>query len=380
MLATWLYRNAIRPCLFLLDAEEAHDLVANLLPVSAPLLGIGKEIVFSSQVQAALPRLATTLAGVALANPVGPAAGLDKNAKFVSLWPQFGFGYVEIGSVTAKPSSGNDKPRLFRLPEDQAIINRMGLNGDGAEIIAGRLASTGRSQSLGPVALNIAKSNLPNLHGDLAVADLLATFKCFQDSNLAYVTINTSCPNTHDGALSEISEFREILKAINAANHQAFPLFLKLSPDSSDEFIAMLLASVRELEIPIAGFVCGNTTVSRESLNSSKQNLDRIGRGGLSGYPLKARMLEQVRKLYGLKDREQQIIACGGIACAADVVAAMAAGASAVQLYTALVYHGPMIVLEILADLALALAQADASVSDLVGNQKLGELVSARLR
>mgnify|MGYP003394171647 CR=1 FL=1 len=255
----------------------------------------------------------------------------------------------------------------------------MGLNGDGAEVVARRLASAARSQSLGPIALNIAKSNLPDLHGELAVADLLSTFMCFQESHLAYVTINTSCPNTHDGALSEISQFRDILKAINSANRKAFPLFLKLSPDSTDEFISMLLAAVRELNIPIAGFVCGNTTISRDNLSTSAPGLDRIGRGGLSGRPLKALMLAQVRKLYELKDAEQQIIACGGIASAADVVAALASGASAVQLYTALVYHGPFVVMEILADLALALARANATVSDLIGNQKLGELVTANL-
>jgi dihydroorotate dehydrogenase len=379
MLATWFYRNAIRPCLFLLEPEDAHDLVANLLPASASMLSIGKDVFFSDRVEAALPRLTTTLASRALANPVGLAAGLDKNANFVSLWPLFCFGFAEIGSVTASPSVGNEKPRLFRLAQDQAIINRMGLNGDGAECVSRRLARIDRSQSLGPLALNIAKSNLPDLHGDAAVADLLSTFRCFQDSNLAYVTINTSCPNTHDGALSEISQFREILRAINAANHKAFPLFLKLSPDSTDEFIAMILASVRELGIPIAGFVCGNTTVTRPNLSTPAERLASIGRGGLSGRPLNTLMLTQVKKLNELKDPEQQIIACGGIASAADVVAALAAGATVVQLYTALIYHGPFIVMEILADLALALANVNTTVSELVGNQKLGEQVAANL-
>ncbi|CAN5142555.1 quinone-dependent dihydroorotate dehydrogenase [soil metagenome] len=379
MLATSIYRNAIRPALFLLDAEEAHDFVGSLLGAAAPLLSIGKDSIFSERVQAALPRLSTSLAGKVLANPVGVAAGLDKNARFVSLWPQFGFGFTEIGSVTAKFSLGNEKPRLFRLPEDQAIINRMGLNGDGAETISRRLAAARRSQPLGPLALNIAKSNLPGLHGELAVSDLLSTFKCFQESELAYVTINTSCPNTHDGALSEISEFREILKAISSANQLDFPLFLKLSPDSTDEFIAMILSAIEDLKIEIAGFVCGNTSVSRDNLLTAQSRLEQIGRGGLSGLPLKARMIAQVSKLYKLKSAKQQIIACGGIATAADVVAALAAGASAVQLYSALVYHGPFVVLEILAELALALEHADTSVAELVGSEKLGLLCSKAL-
>ncbi|MFA6207971.1 MAG: quinone-dependent dihydroorotate dehydrogenase [Candidatus Obscuribacterales bacterium] len=371
MLATWLYRNVLRPGLFLLDPEDAHDMVGNLLPASAPLLSIGKDAIFSDKVLSALPRLCVNLANTTLTSPVGLAAGLDKNAKFVALWPQFGFGFTEIGSVTAEPSLGNERPRLFRLPEDQAIINRMGLNGDGAKAVAQRLAAIGQSQNLGPVALNIAKSNLPGLHGQLAVNDLLSTFQRFQGSDLAYVTINTSCPNTHDGALAEISEFREILKAIDAANQSNFPLFLKLSPDSSDEFIAMIFASIEALDIEIAGFVCGNTSVSRENLQTPVQRLASIGRGGLSGLPLKERMLAQVTKLNKLKAPQQQIIACGGIASAADVVAAMAAGASAVQLYTALVYHGPFVVMEILADLALGLARANATVTDLVANEKL---------
>ncbi len=378
MLATWFYRNFIAHLLFLLDPEEAHDFVLHLVPASAGMLKVGREAIFSDEVLKAWPRLQTIIAGSKLANPVGVAAGVDKNAKYVSSFHEFDFGFMEIGSVTADLSAGNARPRLFRLPQDQAVINRMGLNGDGAKKIAARLNQTHQSGMIQfPVALNIAKSNLPGLHGQAAVADLLASFEQFQNSNLLYVTINTSCPNTHDGALNEASELKLILQAITAVNSSRFPLFLKLSPDSTDEFMQLVVNLSREFAV--AGFVCGNTSVSRAGLSTDATIVARCGMGGLSGPPIRERMLIQVSKVYALKSADQQIIACGGISSAVDVVAAIAGGASAVQLYTALVYHGPFLIMEMLAQLALALEKEQTSVAELVGNSALGQRLIAQL-
>ncbi len=378
MLATWFYRNFLAHLLFLLDPEEAHDFGLHLLPASTGMLKVGRAAILSDDVLSAWPRLETAIAGSRIANPVGVAAGVDKNARYVSSFHEFEFGFMEIGSVTADYSVGNTRPRLFRLPADQAVINRMGLNGDGAKKISARLDRAYKSGMIQfPVALNIAKSNLPGLHGAAAVADLLSSFEQFQKNNLLYVTINTSCPNTHDGALNEASELKLILEAISAANCRNFPLFLKLSPDSTDEFMQLVVNLSREFAL--AGFVCGNTSVSRSGLNTNNAVVTACGAGGLSGPPLRERMLSQVGKVSLLKDSSQQVIACGGISSAADVVAAIAAGASAVQLYTALVYQGPFLIMEMLAQLALALEKEKASISELVGNDTLGQKLLAHL-
>jgi len=378
MLATWFYRNIISHILFLLEPEEAHDFVLHLVPATVGMLRVGRSAILNDDVLRELPRLQTTLAGKKIANPIGVAAGVDKNARYVSYFHEFDFGFMEIGSVTASASAGNPKPRLYRLPADQAVINRMGLNGDGAQVIAARLKQAEQAGGINlPVALNIAKSNLPGLHGKAAVADFLGSFTPFQGRNLAYVTINTSCPNTHDGALNESSELRLILTAIRAANWDHFPLFLKLSPDSSDEFVEMVVDLSKDFNV--SGFVCGNTSIRRDGLNTDSKMVTRCGAGGLSGPPIKERMLAQVKKVKSVKARVHQIIACGGITNAYDVVEAMAAGANAVQLYTALVYQGPYLVMEMEAQLAMALAKENATISELVGNEKLGQKLSARL-
>ena len=229
MLETAVYKNIIRPLLFLMDAEEAHALGQKLLPPAQGLL----EVVANrhlNAVQDLLPLLATSLAGRPLKNPIGLAAGFDKNARLLSAIGPLGFSYAEIGSVTAIASSGNPRPRIFRLPQDQALVNRLGLNGEGAALVGARMASTIKQASL-PLALNIAPSNLPA--GQIIMEeDIAATFACFKDLPLVYVTINTSCPNTHEGVLKESSQLRNILARVAGLNLKAVPIFLKLSPDA----------------------------------------------------------------------------------------------------------------------------------------------------
>lgn len=362
MLLTGLYRTLIRPFLFQMDAEEAHDLGQKLFPCGAVLgrvacTGLGEKF------QSRLPLLEIDLAGAVLSSPIGLAAGFDKRGMLVEHLADLGFAYGEIGSVTARASQGNPRPRLFRLPDDGAVINRLGLNGPGAAAVAHRLA--GRVTPL-PMAVNIAKTNMAGLEGAAAVEDILTSFRAIKNTRPLYVTINTSCPNTHEGALRETSELEAILQAVQVENLSRLPVFLKLSPDLDEKLISSFIEIASNHGI--SGFVCGNTTTSRDCLKSDLAFVKRIGAGGLSGEPLKNKSLSLVRSLAELKRPEQEIIACGGIACASDVFNAIAAGASSVQLYTALVYHGPFLVYEILAEMAERLSAASLTLRQLKGN------------
>jgi dihydroorotate dehydrogenase len=364
MLATWFYRTLLRPWLFCMDPEEAHELGQKLLPCTAGVNAVARAAIFDERTVNCLPLLQTSLAGRRLGNPLGLAAGFDKTGRLVENLADLGFGFAEIGSVTALPSMGNPKPRLFRLPADAAVINRLGLNGPGAEFVAGRLA--GRQTSL-PIAVNIAKTNRPGLEGQAAVDDIVTSFRAIKHVKPIYVTINTSCPNTHEGALKETSELEAILKAVQDENI-GLPLFLKLSPDLDEQLLARFVAIAAKNRV--AGFVCGNTTVSREGL-SQPQVVKLIGNGGLSGRPLRDRSLQQVTSIAAIKEPQQEIIACGGIESADDAFAVIAGGATCVQLYTALVYHGPYLILEMLREMALRLHAAGLSLVDLKGRPDL---------
>lgn len=363
MLATWFYRTLLRPWLFCMDPEEAHELGQKLLPCSAGVNAVARAAIFDERAVSCLPLLQTSLAGRRLENPLGLAAGFDKTGRLVENLADLGFGFAEIGSVTALSSKGNPKPRLFRLPADAAVINRLGLNGPGAEFVAGRLA--GRQTSL-PIAVNIAKTNRP-LEGQAAVDDIVTSFRAIKHVRPIYVTINTSCPNTHEGALKETSELEAILKAVQDENI-GLPLFLKLSPDLDEQLLTRFVEIAAKNRV--AGFVCGNTTVSREGL-SQPQVVKLIGNGGLSGRPLRDRSLQQVTRIAAIKEPQQEIIACGGIESADDAFAVIAGGATGVQLYTALVYHGPYLILEMLREMALRLHAAGLCLADLKGHPEL---------
>lgn len=325
-----MYESLIRPALFKMDPERAHDLAHKL----APLLAFSPfHFEFSG------PGLATKLSGVELKNPVGLAAGFDKNGRFVEFADRLGFGFIEIGSVCAQATKGNPKPRLFRLPEDNAVINRLGLNGEGAEAVAARLAA---AKFALPTGLNIAKTNLPEIQGDKAIADVLATFEHIKKLPLAYVAFNASCPNTHEGILNERQQLNDIMGEVQKQNVGKLPVFIKMSPDSSEELISDIVEIACEHNL--AGFICGNTSLNRDDLRTGAARVAEIGNGGLSGRPLKPRALALVQKVTKIKSASQQIIGCGGIASGADAFEFIQAGATALQLYTGLVYHGPTLV------------------------------------
>lgn len=345
--------KSLRALLFWLDPEEAHTLAIKLAPIAAGFCGT----TFQDEC------LRTSVAGILLANPVGLAAGFDKNGRLTDCLARFGFGFAEVGSITGQSSSGNPKPRLFRLVEDEAVINRLGLNGEGADVVAKRLASS--SFSL-PVGVNIAKTNHPSIKGEKGVADMLHSFQCIKDLPLSFVTLNASCPNTHEGIMQESEELDQILAGVQKMNTCQVPVFLKLSPDSTPELLETFVASA--CKYGIRGYVLGNTTTTRDGLSTSADAVKAMGNGGLSGKPLKARALNLVKNVYQMKEKNQDIIGCGGIACGADAFAFIRNGARAVELYTGLIYGGPDLPARINRELAGLLKANNLTMETAVGS------------
>ncbi|MDR3615792.1 MAG: quinone-dependent dihydroorotate dehydrogenase [Candidatus Obscuribacterales bacterium] len=353
---TAIYQKYMRPWLFRFDPETAHNCVYQMLPCVRPFASFLEP--FCSYQS---PRLKTVLAGRTIVNPVGLAAGFDKNARLGHLLDVLGFGFAEIGSVTHMPGEGNPQPRLFRLVEDEAVINRMGLNGDGASAVAWRLRS---SVTEIPLGVNIAKSNRVEIVGERGVADVVASFREIRDLPLAYAVLNVSCPNTHEGCEKEAAELVVMLQEIYRLNSHNLPLFLKLSPDSSDELLDSIFSSVSSTQVD--GFICGNTSTARDSLKSAEKTIEDCGKGGLSGKPLKSKALALCAKVSKRKQTHQQIIGCGGVFSGDDALEFLKAGASAVEIYTALVYLGPFAVHDINQRLDQLLQIEGTSVEEIV--------------
>lgn len=352
----YLMYNLIRSLLFQKDAEEIHD---NVLHFGEWLGGSIWRKPLEWWYTYNHPSLHTTVCGIPFKNPVGLAAGFDKNGVLVDLLPVIGFGFFEIGSITALPSEGNPKPRLFRLPEDKAIINRMGLHNDGAEKIARRLK--GKNHSL-PLGINIAKT--PSIDSEKAIDDFCAVYNIIYDI-ADYITLNISCPNTQEGKTFEERESLEQLLYEITRLRRGKPLFLKLSPDLSYEKIDAILEIGTQYFID--GYVIGNTTTKREHLRTSQENIAVIGQGGLSGKPLQKKSTEIIRYVY--KQCKPVIIGVGGIFSADDAFEKITAGAALVQVYTGLIYEGPGLVKKIKKGLVQKLKQhCFSSLKDAVGS------------
>ena len=324
----------LRPLLFQLDAESAHDAALALGSAWSWLL---QRLPLLERVPPGPP---VRRAGLDFPNPIGLAAGLDKNAQAVLLWQSLGFGFVEVGTVTALPQPGNPRPRLFRLPEDGALINRMGFNNEGADAVAVRLERLRASGRLRvPLGVNIGKSKVTPAAA--AAGDYRRSFERLGE--LAdYVVVNISSPNTPGlRDLQTIDEVQRIVGAIEGPNQrlaQPRPVLVKLAPDLADED-AMACARAA-INAGCSGLVLTNTTVRFDGLRASTAGMS----GGLSGRPLFARstaLLERVRRDLG---PEPLLIGVGGVGDAETVRAKLAAGADLVQVYTALIYRGPGLV------------------------------------
>ncbi len=317
--------------------------------------------------------LRVSLWGQTFASPVGLAAGFDKNAKLVDFWPRIGFGFAEVGSVTYRASRGNPKPRAFRLVEDEALINRMGLNNEGAERVARRIGDRGMYHPF-PLGVNLAKTHDASIVDDDAVVDYVEGFRLLAPS-ANYVALNISCPNTTEGKTFEDPESLDrllagILEARKEVNPRV-PILVKLSPPLSDRvvFDSLMdeLVSVCTAH-GIQGFIATNTASDRTGLSAPEDVLDRIGQGGLSGKPIERRSTRLVRYLFDKTGGTVPIVGVGGIDSGEGAYSKIKAGASLVQVYTGLVFHGPGLVRNIKEQLVELLREDGySSVSDAVG-------------
>ncbi len=335
-----IYRSLLRPILFRLQPETAHDLAMRTLRVA-----LGSE---------ALRRRATSRFhyapfgklrrfGLTFENPIGLAAGFDKNGLLSHQLAALGFGFIEVGTVTSHAQPGNPRPRLFRLPLDHALINRAGFNNDGAERLARRLARKKRPACV--VGVNIGKSRIVPI--EEAGADYLASFELVC-SVADYIAVNVSSPNTPNlRELQQPDVLSNLLGALQKRNaelatqnaRQPLPLLIKIAPDLHMRELEMIVDVARASNL--AGIIATNTTVSRAGLRTAPHIVSRMGAGGLSGAPLRARATEIIATLYRLAHGSQLvIIGGGGVFTAEDAWEKICAGASLVQLYTGLIYEG----------------------------------------
>jgi dihydroorotate dehydrogenase len=325
-----LYTQVLRPLLFqTTDPEKLHRAViagcSTLGKFSAlhPLLDAYFTVDDS--------RLCQTLWGLTFPAPLGLAAGFDKNADGVNIWSHLGFGFAEIGSVTCHGQPGNPQPRLFRLPEDEAIINRMGFNNDGADVVAQKLA---RQKSTLPLGINLGKSKITPL--EEAPEDYRYSFSTLYSFG-DYFVVNVSSPNTPGlRELQNVSRLEEIFKALQAVNSAQKPLLVKIAPDLADPDIDAVVDLAQSYAL--AGVIATNTTIGRTGLKSDyAQSLE----GGLSGAPVRKRSTEVIQRIYRRTGGKLPIIGVGGIFHPQDAWEKLAAGASLLQTYTGWVYEGP---------------------------------------
>lgn len=336
-----IYRSIIRPILYLFPPERIHYLSMNslaLLHYIAPfrwlIRGILKRDTDADK---------TTLFGLTFPNKVGLAAGFDKDARYMHELASLGFGYVEVGTVTPLPQEGNPKPRLFRLVKDEALINRMGFNNRGVNSMVEKLKKRPRNIIIGG---NIGKNkNTPN---EKAVEDYLICFRALHDY-VDYFVVNVSSPNTPGlRELQEKGPLTDILRQLKTADAQfetARPILLKIAPDLS----AAQLDDIVEIahETGIEGLIATNTTISREGLRSSSEEINSIGNGGLSGVPVEARATDVVHYLSSRSKGKYSVIGVGGIHDVTSAQAKLDAGAALIQVYSGFIFEGPGLIKKI---------------------------------
>ena len=331
-----MYKSLIRPILFRFDPEKVHHFTFGMISFLHKIPGIPALI--RSMYQVNHPKLEREVFGLKFKNPVGLAAGLDKDAKIYNELNNFGFGFIEIGTITPKPQDGNPKKRLFRLKADSGIINRMGFNNSGVQVAVERLK---KNQGV-LIGGNIGKNKVtPN---DQAVEDYTICFHALYDY-VDYFVVNVSSPNTPNlRALQDKEPLTELLSTLQSLNQQkskAKPILLKIAPDLTDEQLLDIIDIVNETKI--AGVIATNTTISREGLQSENKKES----GGLSGKPLAKRSTEVIRFLSEKSNKSFPIIGVGGIHSAEDALEKIRAGASLVQVYTGFIYEGPKLVKDI---------------------------------
>ena len=331
--------SLLRPWLFCLDPEKAHDLTLSNLD-RADRWGL-LERLMSKPI--ADPR---TICGIAFANPVGLAAGLDKDGKHIDALAALGFGFLEIGTVTPRPQPGNPKPRMFRLSEAQALINRMGFNNDGVDACVTRVRSSRFWQQGGVLGMNIGKNASTPIE-DAASDYILAMEAVYEIAS--YITVNISSPNTQNlRALQGEAMLRSLLSSLDEARKRLSdrysvrkPLFLKIAPDL--ESVDIDLIADLSMEFGIDAIIATNTTIARDAVQGMQHSEEA---GGLSGAPVRAASTQVIKTLKARLGNTLAIIGVGGILSGADAKEKMMAGASLVQIYSGLIYKGPDLVSE----------------------------------
>ena len=330
-----MYKSIIRPILFQFDPEKVHHFTFKLIRF---LSSIGLGGLFKSLYKIENKELEREVFGLKFPNPVGLAAGFDKDAKLYKDLSNFGFGFIEIGTVTPKPQPGNPKKRLFRLQNDKAIINRMGFNNGGVENAVERLKSNTGVLVGGNIGKNKVTAN------DQAVEDYIICFEALFDY-VDYFVVNVSSPNTPNlRALQDKEPLTRLLKTLQQKNDlkpERKPILLKIAPDLTNEQLLDIITIVDETKID--GVIATNTTINREGLISENKS----EMGGLSGKPLANRATEVIRFLSEKSNKAFPIIGVGGIHTAQDAIEKLEAGASLVQIYTGFIYEGPQLIRQI---------------------------------
>jgi dihydroorotate dehydrogenase len=332
-----MYRAFFDRVLTRTDPEKAHHTAFRAIraagPVTGPLSGVGSA-----------PGEPVSALGLTFPHVLGLAAGFDKNAVGIDALAALGFGHVEIGTVTGEAQPGNPKPRLFRLPDDRAVVNRMGFNNDGAEVVAARLRArslrSSRNRREGTPAVlgvNIGKSKV--VPEDEAVRDYEKSARLLAP-HADYLVVNVSSPNTPGlRNLQAVEKLEPILTAVQSIA-DGVPLLVKIAPDLSDDDV--LAVADLALAIGLDGIIATNTTISRDGLRTPAAKVEEIGAGGLSGRPLTERSLEVLRLLRGRVGPDLTLIGVGGITTVEDARARLDAGATLLQGYTAFIYEGPL--------------------------------------
>ncbi len=331
----WLFRTF----LVRLDPERAHGLAAILIRV------LGGVNVLGIRFGRPAASLRVRAMGLDFSSPFGVAAGFDKDAKYALGLGALGFGHVEVGTITARPQPGNDRPRLFRLTADRALINRMGFNNRGAAAAARVLERARRRRGRPILGVNLGKNR------DVAVADAIPNY--LESTRILapladYLVVNVSSPNTPGlRGLQELDQLRPLLTAVLSVAERAegetrrpVPLLVKIAPDMDDEQVSAITALA--VELGLAGLIATNTTVARDGLTTDPAKVEAMGAGGLSGVPLAARSIEILRVVRAAApDPAFTVISVGGVESAADIRERLAAGATLVQGYTGFIYEGP---------------------------------------
>ncbi|MEX2403174.1 MAG: quinone-dependent dihydroorotate dehydrogenase [Balneolales bacterium] len=330
-----IYKYLVKPVAFQLDSENAHNAAMRLARAADDSESIRKVTRFLYDYQS--KHLKQTLLGLDFRNPMGVAPGFDKNGTIPLTLEALGFGFTETGSITAHPSQGNPRPRLFRLKKDRAIINRMGLNNNGAEVVVNRLMS--KTTGI-PKGINIAKTHDPDITGNRAIDDYLKSYRIAEPA-ADYIMLNISCPNTAEGKTFEQKKpLTELLNAVYKERTQnSPPLLVKFSPDIPAAELTALLDITERFNVD--GYAAVNTSSSRKGLRTNPDKLKSIGAGGLSGRPLHQRSCAEIKHIRQITGPDKTIIGIGGVDSFQAALDKIENGADLLQVYSALIYEGP---------------------------------------